>query len=154
VYLMIKFTPQELEMESSLKQRIKFICIKGLSASLKNINSNTQNDKSTIRILKQNNESLELRVKNLTEKVENQKEQIDDLRQDNYNLRYQFQQLEQLFKRLVNFFKRMLNRKDKEEVYSEVVNDMYNNQIINENTYDNILDYSDNLDKDKDNYEL
>jgi len=25
----------------------------------------------------------------------------------------------------------MLNRKDKEEVYSEVVNDMYNNQIIN-----------------------
>lgn len=154
VYLMIKFTPQELEMESSLKQRIKFICIKGLSASLKNINSNTQNDKSTIRILKQNNESLELRVKNLTEKVENQKEQIDDLRQDNYNLRYQFQQLEQLFKRLVNFFKRMLNRKDKEEVYSEVVNDMYNNQIINENTYDNILDYSDNLDKEKDNYEL
>lgn len=31
--------------------------------------------------------------------------------------------------------------KDKEEIYSEVVDDMFHHQIINENTYDNILGY-------------
>lgn len=155
-YLISKEDKELIEkyVDKVAKTNSEYKSIKELSASLKNINNNIKNDKSTIKVLKQNNESLELRVKNLTKKVENQKEQIDDLRQDNFNLRYQFQQLEQLFKRLVNFLKRMLNRKDKEEVYSEVVDDMYHNQIINENTYDNILGYNDNLDKEKDDYEI
>lgn len=43
----------------------------------------------------------------------------------------------------------MINRKDKEEIYSEVVGDMYNNQIINEKNFDNILGYGEQ-DKEKD----
>lgn len=63
------------------------------------------------------------------------------VKKTNINLKYQFQQLEQLFKKLINYLKQMINRKDKEKIYSEVVGDMYNNQIINEKTFDNILGY-------------
>ncbi|MDO4962655.1 MAG: hypothetical protein Q4E75_00930 [bacterium] len=37
----------------------------------------------------------------------------------------------------------MINRKDKEDIYAEVVDDMYNNQIISEKTYDEVLGYND-----------
>lgn len=135
------------------KTNNEYKSIKGLSASLKNLNKTIKEDKNTIKILKQNNESLEIRVENLNEKVDNQKEQIDDLRRDNFNLRYQLQELQRLFERLVNFFKRMFNRKDKEDVYSEVVDDLYNNQIISEKTFDRITGYG-NENHNVNNYEL
>lgn len=101
---------------------------------------------------------LELRINKLTEKVESQEEQIDELRQDNFNLKYRLQQLEYLFKKLVNFLKRMINRKDKENIYVEVVDDMYNNQIISEKTYDEVLGYNNPVqeknNKEKDDFEL
>ena len=39
------------------------------------------------------------------------------------------------FEKLINFLKKMFNRKDKEDVYSEVISDMYDNQIISECQY-------------------
>ena len=135
------------------KTNNEYKSIKGLSASLKNLNKTIKDEEKTIKILKQNNESLELRVENLTEKVENQKEQIDNLKEDNFNLKYKLQHLQQLFDKLVNFFKRMFNRKDKEDVYAEVVDDMYNNQIISEKTFDRITGW-DKADKEKDDFEL
>lgn len=131
------------------KTNNEYKSIKGLSASLKNLNKTIKEDKNTIKVLNQNNQSLEIRVETLDEKVENQEKQITDLKRENINLKYQLQQLEQLFKKLINFLKRMINRKDKEEIYSEVVGDMYNNQIINEKTFDNILGYGEQ-DKEKD----
>ena len=136
------------------KTNNEYKSIKGLSASLKNLNKTIKDEEKTIKILKQNNESLELRVENLTEKVDNQKDQIDNLREDNFNLKYKLQHLQQLFDKLVNFFKRMFNRKDKEDVYAEVVDDMYNNQIISEKTLDRITGWDNNLDKKKDDFEL
>lgn len=135
------------------KTNNEYKSIKGLSASLKNLNKTIKDEEKTIKILKQNNESLELRVENLTEKVENQKEQIDNLKEDNFNLKYKLQQLQQLFEKLVNFFKRMFNRKDKEDVYAEVVGDLYDNQIISEKTFDRITGW-DKDDKEKDDYEI
>lgn len=131
------------------KTNNEYKSIKGLSASLKNLNKTIKEDKNTIKVLNQNNQSLKIRVETLDEKVENQEKQITDLKRENINLKYQLQQLEQLFKKLINFLKRMINRKDKEEIYSEVVGDMYNNQIINEKTFDNILGYGEQ-DKEKD----
>lgn len=48
----------------------------------------------------------------------------------------------------------MINREDKEDIYAEVVDDMYNNQIISEKTYDNILGFNKDLQKEKDDYKL
>ena len=50
----------------------------------------------------------------------------------------QFQELQQLFEKLINFLKRMFHRKDKEDVYAEVISDMYDNKIISEKTFDRI----------------
>ena len=69
-------------------------------------------------------------------------------------MKFQLQELQQLFEKLVNFLKRMFNRKDKEEVYAEVVDDMYKHQIISEKTFDRITGWDNEKDKEKDDYEL
>ena len=48
----------------------------------------------------------------------------------------------------------MFNKKDKEDIYSEVVSDMYNNQIIGEKTFDRITGWDNNLSKEKDDFEI
>lgn len=101
----------------------------------------------------ENNEALELKVDNLTSKVNEQQDKIDELRQDNFNLKYRLQQLEQFFKKLVNLFKKMINRKDKEDSYIEVLEDMHDHKIISTDTFDNILGFEDQ-DKEKDDFEL
>lgn len=45
------------------------------------------------------------------------------------------------------------NKKDKENVYAEVVGDLYNNKIISEKTFDRITDWNNEKDKEKDDYE-
>ena len=52
------------------------------------------------------------------------------------------------------FLKRMLHRKDKEDVYAEVVGDLYDNQIISEKNFDRIIGWDKEKDKEKDDFEL
>ena len=127
--------------------------MKELSASLNTITKQARQDSKRIKNLRENNEALELRVDNLTSKVNEQQDKIDELRQDNFNLKYRLQQLEQFFKKLVNLFKKMINRKDKEDSYIEVLEDMHDHKIISTDTFDNILGYEDQ-DKEKDDFEL
>ena len=128
--------------------------VKELSANLNIITKQARQDSRKLKSLRENNETLELRVDNLNEKVETQEKQIKELKNDNFDLKYQLQGLQHLFEKLVKFLKRMLNRKDKEDIYTEVVDDMYNNQIISEKTFDNILGYNDNFGKEKDDSEI
>ena len=80
--------------------------------------------------------------------------QINEYRKDNLNLKFQFQELQQLFEKLINFLKRMFHRKDKEDVYAEVVGDLYDNKIISEKTFDKITGWGNEKDKQKDSFEL
>ena len=52
----------------------------------------------------------------------------------------------------------MIKREDKEEAFLEVLEDMHDNRIINDKTFDNILDYNEptkeNKSKEKDGFEL
>lgn len=128
--------------------------IKDLSANLNIITKQARQDSKRLKNLRENNEALELRVENLNEKVETQEKQIKELKSDNFDLKYQLQQLQYLFEKLVKFLKRMFNKKDKEDIYSEVVSDMYNNQIINEKTFDRITGWDNNLSKKKDDFEI
>ena len=61
--------------------------------------------------------------------------------------------MEQFFKNLVNLFKKMINRKNKEDSYVEVLEDMHDHKIISTDTYDKILDYGEQS-KEKDDFEL
>ena len=131
----------------------KYRDVKELSANLNIITKQARQDSKKIKNLRENNEALELRVNNLTSKVNEQQDRIDELRQDNFNLKYRLQQLEQFFKRLISLFKKMINRKDKEDSYAEVLEDMHDHKIISTETYDNILSYGEQV-KEKDDFEL
>ena len=48
----------------------------------------------------------------------------------------------------------MFHRKDKENVYAEVVDDMYKHQIISEKTFDRITGWNNDLEKKKDDDSL
>lgn len=48
----------------------------------------------------------------------------------------------------------MFHRKDKENVYAEVVGDLYDNKIISEKTFDKITGWDKKQDKQKDNDSL
>lgn len=128
--------------------------VKELSVNLNVITKQARQDSKRIKNLKENNEALQLRVDTLSEKVETQEKQIDEYRKDNFNLKYELQELKHLFEKLVNFLKRMFNRKDKEDVYAEVVDNMYNHQIISEKTFDRITGWDNEKDKEKDDFEL
>ena len=177
---MLKVITKEIPIDEELKTRIQFICdfcnttptfindsirkvekttdeyrdVKELSANLNIITKQARQDSKRIKNLKENNEALQLRVDSLSEKVETQEKQINDYRKDKFNLKYQLQELQQLFEKLINFLKRMINRKDKEDVYSEVISDMYNHQIMSEKTLDRITGWDDIKDKEKDDYEI
>ena len=131
--------------------------VKELSANLNVITKQARQDAKRIKNLRENNDALNLRVENLSEKVETQEEQIKNLKRDNFNLKYQLQNLKDFFDRLIKLFKRMIKREDKEEVYLEVLEDMHDNRIINDKTFDNILGYNDptkeNKNKEKDDYD-
>ena len=48
----------------------------------------------------------------------------------------------------------MFHRKDKEDIYAEVVDDMYKYQIISEKTFDRITGWDNEKSKEKDDFEL
>lgn len=176
---MLKVITKEIPIDEELKTRIQFICdfcnttptfindsirkvdkttdeyrdVKELSASLNIITKQARLDSRRIKNLKESNDALQLRVDSLSEKVETQENQINKLRTDNFNLKYQLQELKEVFEKLVNFLKRMFNRKDKEDVYSEVISDIYENKIISEKTFDRITGWDNEKGKEKDDYE-
>ena len=132
--------------------------VKELSANLNIITKQARQDVKRIKTLRESNNALNLRVENLSEKVETQEEQIKNLKSENFNLKYQLQNLKDFFDRLIKLFKRMIKHEDKEEVYLEVLEDMHDNGIINNKTFDNILGYheptKENRSKEKDDFEL
>lgn len=132
--------------------------VKDLSANLNIITKQARQDVKRIKTLRESNNALNLRVENLSEKVETQEEQIKNLKSENFNLKYQLQNLKDFFDRLIKLFKRMIKHEDKEEVYLEVLEDMHDNGIINNKTFDNILGYheptKENRSKEKDDFEL
>lgn len=48
----------------------------------------------------------------------------------------------------------MFHRKDKEDVYAEVVGDLYDNKIISDKTFDRITGWNNDLEKKKDDDSL
>ena len=128
--------------------------VKELSTNLNIITKQARQNSRRIKNLKESNDALQLRVDTLSEKVETQEKQIDEYRKDNFNLKFQLQELQQLFEKLINFLKRMFHRKDKENIYAEVVDDMYKYQIISEKTFDRITGWDNEKSKEKDDFEL
>ena len=156
LFIISKEQKNKLEdyIDKVVKTTDEYRDVKELSANLNIITKQARQDSRRIKNLKESNDALQLRVDSLNEKVETQEKQINEYRKDNLNLKFQFQELQQLFEKLINFLKRMFHRKDKEDVYAEVVGDLYDNQIISEKTFDRITSWNNEKDKQKDDYEL
>lgn len=160
LFIISKEQKEELEnyIDKVDKTTDKYRDVKELSANLNVITKQARQDAKRIKNLRESNNALELRVENLSEKVETQENKINDLRNDNFNLKHQLQNLKDFFDRLIKLFKRMIKHEDKEEAYLEVLEDMHDNKIINDKTFDNILGYNEptkeNKSKEKDDFEL
>ena len=128
--------------------------VKELSTNLNIITKQARQDSRRIKNLKESNDALQLRIDTLSEKVDKQEKQIDEYRKDNFNLKFQLQELQQLFEKLINFLKRMFHRKDKENIYAEVVDDMYKHQIISEKTFDRITGWDKGKGNEKNDFEI
>ena len=156
LFIISKEQKNKLEdyIDKVVKTTDEYRDVKELSANLNIITKQARQDSRRIKNLKESNDALQLRVDNLSEKVETQEKQINEYRKDNFNLKFQIQELQQLFEKLINFLKRMFHRKDKEDVYAEVVGDLYDNKIISEKTFDKITDWDNEKGKEKDDFEL
>ena len=160
LFIISKEQKEELEnyIDKVDKTTDEYRDVKELSANLNVITKQARLDAKRIKNLRESNNALELRVENLSEKVETQENKINDLRNDNFNLKHQLQNLKDFFDRLIKLFKRMIKHEDKEEAYLEVLEDMHDNKIINDKTFDNILGYNEptkeNKSKEKDDFEL
>ena len=156
LFIISKEQKNKLEdyIDKVVKTTDEYRDVKELSANLNIITKQARQDSRRIKNLKESNDALQLRVDSLNEKVETQEKQINEYRKDNLNLKFQFQELQQLFEKLINFLKRMFHRKDKEDVYAEVVGDLYDNKIISEKTFDRITGWDNKQDKQKDDDSL
>ena len=155
-YLISSEEKQKIEnyIDKIDKVNEEYRSIKELSSSLNSLSQTIKEDKETIKILTENNKSLELRVSNLTSKNSMQEEIIDELRKDNFNLKYRVQQLEEFFNKLIKLIKNMFKRSDKKEQYAEFANDLYRHQIISDKTMEDIRIAYNTKTKEKDDFEL
>ena len=90
--------------------------IQKLSTTLTNVDSNFKENNKKIKILIENNETLELRIKTLTEKNKLNYDEIDELKEENNSLLAKLNYFKNKFIRLIQFIKnRLFNRKDRDK---------------------------------------
>lgn len=120
------------------KQRIKKLIkkhqkeIDSISSNLLELKTNSNNIKEEINKIKivPLRDNLFIVSKEQKDKLENYIDKVNKTTDD-------YRAVKEFFKRLINL-KKMFHRKDKEDVYVKVVENLYNNQIISEKTFDKI----------------
>ncbi len=120
------------------KQRIKKLIkkhqkeIDSISSNLLELKTNSNNIKEEINKIKKVplRDNLFIVSKEQKDKLENYIDKVNKTTDD-------YRAVKEFFKRLINL-KKMFHRKDKEDVYVKVVENLYNNQIIIEKTFDKI----------------
>ncbi|MBQ9854124.1 MAG: plasmid recombination protein [Bacilli bacterium] len=104
------------------------------------------NANEQIKMLNDNNKALSLRNFELNKKVNEYENTINNLEEDNYSLRIKVTHLKKKFKKMLKFLHdKLFGWGKKDSIYNQVVNDFYNNDILDDTDI--------NLIK-KDNYEL
>lgn len=120
------------------KQRIKKLIkkhqkeIDSISSNLLELKTNSNNIKEEINKIKKVplRDNLFIVSKEQKDKLENYIDKVNKTTDD-------YRAVKEFFKRLINL-KKTFHRKDKEDVYVKVVENLYNNQIIIEKTFDKI----------------
>ncbi|MDD2435773.1 MAG: plasmid recombination protein [Bacilli bacterium] len=117
-----------------------------LSVNIDNVKNKLDKDKETIKFYQENNTALSIRNKTLSKKVEEQSNKIEELEEENFGLRQTIRYFKDKFNKLKKFLQeKLFGWGKKDPVYKQVVDDLYNKDILDEDDIKSI---------EKDNYEL
>ncbi len=117
-----------------------------LSVTIDNVKEQLENDKKNIKVYDENNLTLSTRNKILIKKIEEQNDKIDDLEEENSSLRQMIRYFKDKFNKLKKFLhEKLFGWGKKNPVYKQVVEDLYDEDILDEYDINSI---------EKDDYEL
>ena len=121
-----------------------------LSNTLINVDDQIKDKNNKIKTLTENNEALSLRVKTL-EKSNNEKDkEILSLKNKIFSLSNTIDYWKNKFEKLINFLHSKLhNWIDKDDKYIDVVNDMYQDNVLDDEDINDL-----DLNKEKDDFEM
>ena len=124
--------------------------LQSLSITLTNVDEQFKEKNKTIKTLTENNKALTLRVKTLSNNLKEKDNEISFLKSKINSLKNTMEYWKDKFDKLISFLHSKLhNWYDKDDKYIEVVNDMYNDDVLDD---DDIKDLK--LGKEKNDYEL
>ena len=123
--------------------------IQNLSNALTNVDEQFKEKDKTIKILTENNKALNLRVKTLNDSLKEKNNEISFLKSKINSLRNTIDYWKNKFDKVISFlYSKLHNWYDKDDKYIDVVNDMYEDNVLND---DDIKDLK--LSKEKDDFE-
>jgi len=123
--------------------------IQDLSNTLTNVDEQFKEKDKTIQTLTENNKALTLRVKTLNNNIKEKDNEISFLKSKISSLKNTIEYWKDKFDKLISFlYSKLHNWYDKDDKYVDVVNDMYEDNVLDD---DNIKDLK--LSKEKDDFE-
>jgi len=123
--------------------------IQDLSNTLTNVDEQFKEKDKTIQTLTENNKALTLRVKTLNNNIKEKDNEISFLKSKISSLKNTIEYWKDKFDKLISFlYSKLHNWYDKDDKYIDVVNDMYEDNVLDD---DDIKDLK--LSKEKDDFE-
>lgn len=123
--------------------------IQTLSNTLINANEELKNNDKQIKTLTENNKALNLRVYTLNNNIKEKDNEISFLKSKINDLKYTLNYWKDKFNKLISFLHNKLHSwYDKDDKYIDVVNDMYEDNILNDDDIEDL-----DLSKEKEDYE-
>ena len=123
--------------------------IQTLSNTLINANEELKNKDKQIKTLTENNKALNLRVDTLNNTIKEKDNEISFLKSKINDLKYTLNYWKDKFNKLISFLHNKLHSwYDKDDKYIDVVNDMYEDNILNDDDIEDL-----DLIKEKEDYE-
>ena len=128
---------------------IEYDKIQTLSNTLVNAHEQLKDKNNKIKILTENNEALNLRVKTLNDTIKEKDNEISFLKSKISDLKNTLDYWKDKFSKLISFLHDKLHSwYDKDDKYIDVVNDMYENNVLDDNDIKDL-----DLSKEKGDYE-
>ena len=123
--------------------------IQNLSNTLTNVDEQFKEKDKTIKTLTENNKALTLRVKTLNNNIKEKDNEISFLKSKISSLRNTIDYWKDRFDKVISFlYSKLHNWYDKDDKYINVVNDMYEDNVLDDDDIEDL-----DLSKEKDDFE-
>lgn len=115
--------------------------IQMLSITLNNVDTELKDNREEIKVLTEDNNTLNIKVSSLQKNIKDKETQLVDLKEENSRLKLALNYFENLFNGLVNFIKkRIFGDNEERENYMYFSKELYEHGIFTENTIEDIKD--------------